>query len=108
METAYKTKDGKALKSMFSFPDPIEDYDPVYPVHGLRAIDHGSGDHRTNYSFKEYRPFELHLLPDAAVGDKPVLAVGMVDYFGQKVIGQISIEMFNSALVQLGYQIIKF
>lgn len=62
--------------------------------------------HNTGF---QLRPVKLFLKEDGAIGDKPSFAIYMVDPKGYSapVLGQISLEMFNKALKDVGYEIRK-
>jgi hypothetical protein len=94
------------LKSLYSYPNPPKEQQAQPQIKTFKGYEYGEAP--INYSFNEYRPFELHHNATGAAGDKPSFAIAMENAFGQKVIGQVSLDMLNSALVSFGYQIIKF
>lgn len=50
-------------------------------------------------------PTELHLKENGTLSNGPSLAI-VIETHNRRVIGQISIDMFNEALNELGYKII--
>lgn len=56
----------------------------------------------------EMKPVELHLKEDGSLDNKPSLCLVMVNPFSRlHVYGQMSLEMFNKALEEVGYKIEK-
>jgi hypothetical protein len=71
---------------------------------------HGKGKIAINEDYGpiiQFRPTELHLKEDGSLTNEPSFAVVMTrpDAKG-KAVGQISLEMLNEALGELGYTII--
>lgn len=63
-----------------------------------------------NYSAMfELRPVELYLKEDGAKGDKPSFAITMIDprNHAAPIIGELSLEMWNKGLSEVGYEIVK-
>lgn len=71
------------------------------------GINHGTGPIKLVGPSTELRPTEIHLKEDGAVGDKPSVAIVMRDIFGEFVMGQLSLEMWNEGLKDIGYKIVK-
>jgi len=55
----------------------------------------------------EGMPTELHLKEDGALNNTPSLAIIIRDIEGNRIVGQISLQMLNDGLNELGYQIVK-
>ena len=79
------------------------------------GINHGKGKidltkHNSDGRFNnvtEMKPIEIHLKEDGSVKDEPSFAIVMKNVFGAVVYGQISLEMLNEGLADIGYKIIK-
>ena len=73
------------------------------------AVNHGTGpiDLRHLGAADEMRPTEIHLKEDGAIGDKPSFTIVMTALGRTPKFGQLSLEMLNEALNELGYEIIK-
>ena len=54
----------------------------------------------------EGMPTELHFKEDGALNNTPSFAIIIQDVNGNKVVGQISLQMLNEGLNELGYKII--
>jgi len=52
------------------------------------------------------KPIEIHLKEDAAIGEKPGFLL-VHKYFNQVAMGEVSLEMLNRAMNELGYDIVK-
>jgi hypothetical protein len=57
----------------------------------------------------QLRPVKLYLKEDGAMGDKPSFAILLVDPYNHAapVIGQVSLDMWNKAMNEVGYEIVK-
>lgn len=66
-------------------------------------------DMRKHPTMYELRPGEIYLKTDGAKNDEPSFAIAMFDpnKVAAPVIGQLSLEMFNDGLADVGYQIVK-
>lgn len=76
----------------------------------FKAFNHGTGvidlSHLDNV--EEFRPVEIHMKEDGTLKNTPSFAIVLTSPFRQKVIvGQISLEMLNEGLNDIGYKIIK-
>lgn len=59
---------------------------------------------------RELRPVELYLKEEGAIKGTPSVLIVLVEPYGRNVrpiIGQLSLEMWNKALNQVGYKIEK-
>jgi hypothetical protein len=55
----------------------------------------------------QLRPTEVHLKEDGSIEDKPSLCFVMVDGSNFAMFGQISVDMFNEGLADIGYKLVK-
>lgn len=73
------------------------------------AVDHGNNkidlSHLQGRAF-EFRPVEIHHKADDSVKDQPSFTIVMKHGYSN-VYGQISLEMLNEALQDIGYRVIK-
>lgn len=54
------------------------------------------------------KPTEIHLKEDGSIKDEPSLAIVMQrPDIGATVVGEISLEMFNEGLADIGYKMVK-
>ena len=55
------------------------------------------------------RPVEIHLKEDGSITDQPSLAIVMSTTFPNTpaVVGEISVEMLNKGLADIGYELVK-
>lgn len=73
--------------------------------HGMGKIVLKFGE-QTGLTVDQKRPVQVHLKEDGAIGDKPSVAIVMTN--GKQVtVGEISLEMWNEGLKDIGYQIVK-
>ncbi len=76
----------------------------------FKGFDHGTGviDLSVHGSkIKEARPIEIHLKKDGDIHNLPSLAIVMRCNDNSLVFGQISLEMLNAGLEDIGYEIKK-
>jgi hypothetical protein len=79
----------------------------------IKGFNHGTGpidlklDEETRYPAFEFRPIEIHLKEDGALGNKPSMCMLMCNLGGVYVYGQLSVEMWNKGLAEIGYKIEK-
>ena len=77
---------------------------------GKLKIDFSSS--RYHY-IQEMRPTEIHLKEDGSINNKPSFAIVMsrdeigAEEYHYPIYGQISLEMLNEGLKELGYEIVK-
>lgn len=58
-------------------------------------------------SWKEFKPTQIHLKEDGTIDDKPSLVIVMEGRSKHMAYGQISLEMLNEGLADIGYKITK-
>lgn len=75
----------------------------------FKAFDHGTGriDLTKHEGLKMMRPVEIHHKQDGSVKDEPSFAIVMTSPFSSPVVGEISLEMLNDGLNEIGYEIIR-
>ena len=77
----------------------------------FKAVDHGNHpiDLRGLGSVTQLRPIELHHNSNGSLKNEPTFAIvmGVPGVDAPKVIGQLSLEMWNETLKELGYSIVK-
>jgi hypothetical protein len=95
------------LKSIADFPKEILIQSSSFKKEFV-LVDHREDQNTRSEAFEEYRPYQLHYIPDGTVNNRPVLAIAMENLDGKKIIGQVSVDMLNEVLSSIGYQIIKF
>lgn len=78
----------------------------------FKGFNHGTGSvalglaNATGLNTDQKRPVQIHLKEDGAIGDKPSFCLVLTN--GREVtIGQISLEMFNEGLADIGYKLVK-
>lgn len=73
------------------------------------GINHGTGkiDIRDKGLSTQFKPVEIHLKEDGALGDKPSFAFVLTSPGKITVIGQLSLEMWNEGLADIGYELVK-
>ena len=72
------------------------------------GFNHGTGTIKVEGNHVEARPTEIHLKEDGTITNGPSLCMVMdFDILPYRIIGQISVEMFNEGLKDLGYKISK-
>jgi len=75
----------------------------------FKAINHGTG--KINLSnhilLKTMRPVEIHLKEDGSSKNEPSFAIVMISPFDRPVVGEITLEMLNDGLKDIGYELIK-
>lgn len=57
----------------------------------------------------QLRPVKLYLKENGSIDDKPLFAILMADPYNHAapVIGQVSLDMWNKAMNEVGYEIVK-
>lgn len=55
----------------------------------------------------QFKPIEIHHKQDGDINDQPSFTLVMTHPVGMTAIGQISLEMFNEGLADIGYEIVK-
>ena len=79
----------------------------------LKGINHGTKEinlsKHSSDNPSEYRPIEIHLKENGAIGDKPSLCIVLENPFENIgiVYGQFSVKTFNEGLAEIGYEIKK-
>ncbi len=74
----------------------------------LKAFNHGTKPIILEHNAIAARPTEIHYKSDGAVGDKPSFAIVMEPRIPHiKIVGELSLEMLNNALQEIGYEIKK-
>lgn len=76
----------------------------------FKGIYHGTGqiDLSHHKDIEQFLPVEIHLKEDGTVDNKPSFAIVLTSpYSRNQVVGQISLEMLNQGLADLGYEIKK-
>lgn len=76
----------------------------------FKGIDHGTSHINLQFEQRfayELRPTEIHHKIDGALDNEPSFAIVMSHPNGFACFGQISLEMFNKALGEIGYKIEK-
>ena len=53
------------------------------------------------------KPTEIHLKENGSIKDQPSLAIVMERPMTAAAVGEISLEMFNEGLADIGYKIVK-
>jgi hypothetical protein len=79
-------------------------------VEDMKDYNHGKGEieiKKRKGLIAEYRPVELHLKENGSMTDKPSLAIVSVNFNENMIISQVSLEMLNNCMKELGYQITK-
>lgn len=73
--------------------------------HGTGKIAIGEGENEITV---DYLPVEIHLKEDGSKDDKPSFAILMSRPETHiRIVGQLSLEMFNEGLADIGYELIK-
>jgi len=75
----------------------------------FQAFDHGTGkiDLSQHQHLIQMKPVEIHHKEDGTKDDKPSFAIVMTSPVMDPVVGQISLEMLNEGLEDIGYKIEK-
>lgn len=75
----------------------------------FKAIDVGNGTIVVSGygNVQQMLPVEIHHKADGSITNKPSFCIVMTAPFKQTVCGQISLEMLNAALSDIGYELIK-
>ena len=74
----------------------------------FNGYNHGVGPIPIMQGAAQLRPVQIHLKEDGAIDDKPSLAIVMIGNDGHSVaFGQISVEMMNEGLADIGYKLVK-
>lgn len=76
----------------------------------FKGINHGTGqiDLTHHKEIEEFSPVEIHLKEDGSLKNEPSFAIVLTSpYSRTQVFGQISLEMLNEGLDDVGYEIIK-
>lgn len=73
------------------------------------GIDHGAHaiDLRHHGPSIQVRPDEIHVNSNGSIKDEPVFVFVCASTIGKKVFAQISLEMLNEGLADIGYKIEK-
>lgn len=72
----------------------------------FRGINFGKESIEIGPVNNEMKPTLICLKEDGAIGDKPSLAI-LFESYGKKFIGQVSVDMFNEGLDDIGYKLVK-
>lgn len=77
----------------------------------FKGINHGTGkidlSHLKIYDDHHYLPVEIHLKENGSVKDEPSFAIVLTSPDSSvAIIGQISLEMLNDGLADIGYEIV--
>ncbi len=73
----------------------------------FNAFNHGKGKIPVPLISLKMLPTELHIKEDGSVKDEPTFVMVMTRDKYITVYGEISIEMFNDGLSDIGYKMIK-
>lgn len=75
----------------------------------FKAFDHGTDnvDLRSLGGMRLMRPVEIHHKADGSLKNEPSFTIVMKGSLDFMVAGEISLEMLNEGLNEIGYQIIK-
>lgn len=77
----------------------------------FKGVKHGKGqiDLKHLGDSVELRPVEIHMKEDGGLDDQPVFVIVMVGtrYIPMAVYGQITLDMLNGGLKEIGYKIVK-
>lgn len=76
----------------------------------FQGFNHGTGviDLTKHKEIEEFRPVEIHLKENGSLKNEPSFAIVMTSQFSMnQVVGQISLEMLNDGLSDIGYEVIK-
>lgn len=74
----------------------------------FKCINHGTGNINLSHlkNQKQFLPVEIHLKEDGSLKDEPSFAIVMTHPSFSPVVGQISLEMLNDGLADIGYEIV--
>ena len=74
----------------------------------FQAFNHGTGkmDLTKHKNIVVMRPTEIHLKEDGSKKNEPSFAIVMTD-FRNTVVGEISLEMLNDGLADIGYEVVR-
>lgn len=75
----------------------------------FQSFDHGKGkiDLTHHQSIITMRPVEIHHKADGSRKDEPSFCIVMASPFSPTVAGEISLEMLNVGLSEIGYEIVR-
>lgn len=74
----------------------------------FQGFDWGTSQIKMNRPVTVMRPIEIHHKADGSVKDEPSFAIVMTnENINASVCGEISLEMFNEGLKDIGYEIVK-
>lgn len=77
----------------------------------FKAFNHGTGPivlaQHNNNLVMQAKPTELHLKENGTLNNGPSFAIVMEDYYRNRIIGQVSLDMLKEALNEIGYDIVK-
>lgn len=75
----------------------------------FKAFNHGKDkiDLRHHKGIIEMKPVEIHHKEDGSIKDEPSFCIVMTHPFSPTVGGEISLEMLNDALADIGYEVIR-
>lgn len=76
----------------------------------FKGINHGTGqiDLTHHKEIEEFHPVEIHLKDDGSLKNEPSFAIVLTSQYSRtQVVGQISLEMLNEGLADVGYKIVK-
>lgn len=76
----------------------------------FKGISHGTGPINLTHlsDTDQFRPVEIHLKENGSLKDEPSFAIILTSPYSKKaIVGQISLEMLNDGLADIGYTIFK-
>lgn len=75
----------------------------------FNGYNHGKGqiDLRHHGAMRRMLPVEIHLKEDGSIKDEPTFCIIMTAPLETTVLGEISLEMLNEGLDDIGYEIRK-
>lgn len=73
----------------------------------FNAFTHGTGDIELTHKVHFMRPMEIHLKENGTKTNSPSFAIIMCDFINTPVLGEISLEMLNDGLADIGYKMVK-
>ena len=73
------------------------------------AVDHGKDQiDLTHLHIKAVlMPIEIHFKDDGDINDEPSMVIVMVNPMNRCICGEISLRMFNEAVAEVGYKLVK-
>ena len=75
--------------------------------HGTNQIDVIKHSPIERYKFRIGRPIEMHLKENGSKDDKPSFAIVIELSNGNRIIGEISLQMLNEGLKDIGYKLLS-